>query len=68
MMLLALGGCSFSRNYVLSEPLKINVDGSDTPVVLPAGARVRETFHKAPITFVEIQATTTQPIRGDVVP
>jgi outer membrane lipopolysaccharide assembly protein LptE/RlpB len=57
------GGCGFSQDYVLKEPLEVQFEGSEQSVVLPAGTHVRRTFYKPPVAFIEVQGTTTKGLK-----
>ena len=58
LLSVAASGC-FSQDYVLKKPLEVRFEGSDQPVVLPAGTHVRRTFYKPPVAFIEVKGATT---------
>lgn len=65
---LVLAGCGFSQDYVLKEPLVVQFDGSVAPVTLPPGTRVRRTFYKPPVAFIEVTGITTHGLSPTTMP
>ena len=61
------GGC-LSRDYVLKQAIEVQFEGSDTPVLLPAGTHVRSTFRKGNYDFIEVQGGTTHLVGASTEP
>ena len=61
---LTAAGCGMEHDYVLREPLKIEVRDTATdtnrPVMLPAGTVVHRTFYKDGMAFITITGMAHQ--------
>lgn len=52
-----------TEDYVLNEPLEVQVGPDQITVTLPAGTRLKQTFFKGHIAFIEVSARAD---RGDL--
>lgn len=59
--LFSASGCGIEQDYVLREPLEVRVGKHrhDDTVVLPPGTRVKRTFLKSDVAWIEIYGTTS---------
>lgn len=62
-IVLTLGGCSamlgIEKDYILREPITVHFGENTPPVTIPAGTRVKRTFLKSDVAFVQLYGTAS---------
>jgi hypothetical protein len=54
-----IAGCGIQESYVLQSPLEVRLGSDRETITLPAGTRVKRTFFKEDVAWIEVYGETS---------